>query len=128
MDAYAEGLRAEFSGFMSSEEAELLVERALARMEVFPDEPLPLYGFLHGDRDGGLWVAAYVPGVSDPWLVPVSSYDLIGSDGVWIGTLDAPQGFTLLDVAGDRLLGVLRSEFDVLSIAVYRLDIIPLKQ
>ena len=112
---------------MSADEAELSVQRLLERIEVDPNKPLPLYGRLHGDRGGGLWLAAYVSGAT-PEFMSTPSYDLVGSDGVWLGTLEAPPGFTLLDVAGNRLLGVVKDEFDVESIAVYQFDIMPLRR
>ena len=125
-DAFVDGVRREYGFFMSADEAELSVQRSLERIEINEDKPVPLYMQLHGDRDGGLWLATYVSAASLPFM-SVPSYDVVDPDGVWLGKLEVPPGFMLLDVAGDRLLGVVKGEFDVESIAVYQLDIVPLR-
>jgi hypothetical protein len=95
------------------------------RYVVDRDQPLPLYRVLRGDRDGGLWLGAYTPGL-DPRFVLPARYDLVDPEGIWLGTLESPPGFKVLDVSGDRVLGVVRDDFDVETIAVYELRMSPL--
>ena len=48
-------------------------------------------------------------------------YSVIAPDGEWLGTVEAPPGFRMLDVAGGLVLGVARDEMDVESVVVYEL-------
>jgi len=126
-DAFESSLRADYPrNNPGRSEAELapLIERSLARYEVRPEEPLPLYTEIHGDRDGGVWLSAFVPGSP---LGSFPSYDVIAPDGIWLGAVEAPAGFRLLDVAGDRVLGVLTDELGVESVAVFGLTMPPLE-
>ena len=44
---------------------------------------------------------------------------MIAPDGEWLGTVEAPPGFRVLDVAGSLVLGVEQDEMDVVSVVVY---------
>lgn len=48
-------------------------------------------------------------------------YTIIAPDGSWLGVFEPPAGFALLAAAGERVLGVVRDELDVPSVAVYEL-------
>lgn len=120
-DALVEALRVEYSSMpgRTPEQLDEMMERTLGRLVVYPDVPLPLYMNLVGDRDGGVWLGEYVTNFAT--RIPVPSYELVGADGVWIGTLESPSDFRVIDVAGDRVLAIVKDEFDVESIAVYEL-------
>ena len=51
----------------------------------------------------------------------VPPYTVISSDGEWLGTVEAPPRFRILDVTGGLVLGVLRDEMDVENVVVYGL-------
>jgi len=101
-----------------------LIQGTIDRLEVDPDVPLPLFQLLHGDRDGRVWVEEFVSNFG-AGFASVPSYQLISADGVWIGRLVSPPGFRMLDALGDRVLGVVRDELDVETVAVYELHITP---
>ena len=91
------------------------------RFEQRSDEPLPLYGNIQGDDEGGVWLGEYRGGLGgDP-----SRYDVVSSEGEWLGTLELPPRFRVLDIAGSRVLGVLKDELDVESVAVYEIRMSP---
>ena len=46
---------------------------------------------------------------------------VISPNGEWLGRVDAPPDLRILDVAGGRVLGVLKDEMDVESVVVYEL-------
>jgi hypothetical protein len=50
-----------------------------------------------------------------------SNWDVFSSDGRWLTTVELPARFTLLDVAGDRLLGLVQNEDEEQGIRVLRL-------
>ena len=67
---------------------------------------------------------------SDDWKQGFSSADVnaegrgdtvIGPDGEWLGTVETPPRFRILDVAGGLVLGVELDEMDVENVVVYEL-------
>ena len=46
---------------------------------------------------------------------------VISPDGEWLGQVEAPPRFRILDVTGGLVLGVLRDEMDVENVVVYEL-------
>ena len=107
----------------SAAELEAMIERSLSRYEVDYGAPLPLYLTMNGDADGGVWLAHFAAGFS-PDAIP--AYDVISSDGTWIGTVECPPRFRVLDVAGNRVLGVMLNDLDIESVAVFELEVVPL--
>lgn len=97
------------------------VKRVLDRLEVDRSVSLPLFGELHGDGQGGVWVGTYTVGTS-PSATPPRRYSVVASDGTWLGTLEMPPRFRVLDIRNDRVLGVLSDSLDVESVAVYRVE------
>jgi len=79
---------------------------------------LPLFGSLLGDDEGRVWLPEYAV-ASQRNGYP--SYAVISSSGEWLGRVDAPPGVRVLDVAGGRVLGVVKDEMDVQSVVVYKL-------
>ena len=80
--------------------------------------PLPLFSAPFADDEGRVWLPSYQAGGE---LTAVPPYTVIGPDGVWLGTVEAPSGFRILDVAGGLVLGVELDEMDVESVVVYEL-------
>ena len=80
--------------------------------------PMPLFGSLFADDEGRVWLPSYKPGGE---LHSVPPYMVIGPDGEWLGTVQAPLGFRILDVAGGLVLGMEVDEMDVESVVVYEL-------
>ncbi len=85
------------------------------------DEPLPLFSMLHGDDEGRVWLAHFDPARN---RAGVPGYTVIGPDGEWLGVLESPESFRLLDVAGGRVLGVFKDDLDVEHVVVYELRVI----
>ena len=79
---------------------------------------MPLFNTPIGDAGGRIWLPAYLPGGRQ---VTAPNYTVISADGQWLGTVEAPPGLRILDVAGGLVLGVLRDEMDVESVVVYEL-------
>lgn len=104
----------------SEAEIDAMIERSLNRYEVDYGEPLPLYLTMNGDGNGGVWLAQFVGGYT---VEAIPAYDVISWDGTWLGTVDSPPRFRVLDVVGApelRVLGVLSDDFGVESVAVFR--------
>ena len=79
--------------------------------------PLPFFGSPFADDEGGVWLPSYRLAGSQEG----SPYTVISSDGEWLGEVEAPPRFRILDVTGGLVLGVLRDEMDVESVVVYEL-------
>jgi hypothetical protein len=77
----------------------------------------PAYGDLLIDQDGNVWASEYMryPKVPHDWYV-------ISSRAEFLGTVPMPDGFRLLDIRDDAVLGVWRDESDVQYIRVYPLE------
>ena len=80
-------------------------------------QPMPLYGSPFADADGNVWLPSYRLAYPEEG----SPYTVISSDGEWLGQVEAPPRFRILDVAGGLVLGVLRDDMDVENVAVYGL-------
>ncbi len=64
------------------------------------------------------WLPAYTPR-GGPGGAP--RYTVISGDGEWLGTVEAPPRFRILDVAGGLVLGVQLDDMDVENVVVYEL-------
>ena len=80
--------------------------------------PLPIFGSPFADDEGRVWLPSYKPGGE---LKSVPPYTVIGREGDWLGTVEAPPRFRILDVAGGLVLGVELDEMDVENVVVYEL-------
>ena len=76
---------------------------------------------LHGDDEGWVWLAHFDPAGN---RAGVPGYTVIGPGGEWLGVLESPKSFRLLDVAGGRVLGVFKDDLDVEHVVVYELRMI----
>jgi hypothetical protein len=122
-DATISAIRLELSTFGMDH----LIQGTIDRLEVDPEEPLPLFHLLHGDRDGRVWAEEFVSNFA-AGFASVPSYEIIGAEGVWLGRLVSPPGFRMLDAWGDRVLGVVRDELDVETVVVYELGFTPYRR
>jgi hypothetical protein len=91
------------------------------REEVFLAEApmavaLPNYRSMLVDEQNNLWLEEYRP----PWEI-ASSWDVLTSEGEWLGSVSMPARFTPLVVGSDFVLGVSRDE-----LGVERVESIPL--
>lgn len=80
--------------------------------------PMPLFGSPFADSDGAIWLPSYKTGGEN---ISTSPYTVIGPDGEWLGTVETPPRFRILDVAGGLVLGVELDEMDVENVVVYEL-------
>ena len=78
----------------------------------------PLFSSPFADAEGRVWLPAYRPGGS---RAHIPDYTVVSGEGEWLGTVEAPPGLRILDVAGGLVLGSLRDEMDVERVVVYEL-------
>jgi hypothetical protein len=103
---------------VSRDDVAAFLDEVLGRYEVYPDEPLPLFGRIHGDDGGAVWMAHFVPSSSPR----ATGYDVVSPTGAWMGTVAFPMPFLVMDVRGDLVVGAFTDDLDVQAIAVYRIS------
>ena len=81
-------------------------------------EPMPLFSRPFGDAEGRVWLPSFRPGTGTEGA---PHYTVISGDGEWLGTVEAPPRFRILDVAGGLVLGVELDDMDVENVVVYEL-------
>lgn len=88
------------------------------------DLPVPEHRPAHGDllldSEGFVWAARY-------WSPRLEAdepvrWDIFDPSGTWLGTLDTPERFTVLEVGRDYVLGVRRDDLDVEQVEVLGLE------
>ena len=79
---------------------------------------MPLFGSPFADGEGRVWLPSYRPGGERKSVPP---YTVIGVDGGWVGTVEAPAGFRVLDVRDGVVLGVEVDEVGVEGVVMYEL-------
>ncbi|NJD18179.1 MAG: 6-bladed beta-propeller [Gemmatimonadetes bacterium] len=96
--------------------------RAEARVCAFEEAPLPehmpAFAELLTDPRGNLWVRRYSAEYEDG----ARRWSVFDQTGAWLGDLTTPEGFEVLTVNADAILGVWRDPLDVQHIRVYGLD------
>ena len=102
----------------TEEAIEELVTSMLGRYELEPDVPLPLFTTPRGDDEGRIWLGEFAVGYG---VAITSSYRILSAKGEWLGRLDVPEGLRILDIAGGRVLGVMKDEMEVESAVVFEL-------
>ena len=77
----------------------------------------PAYGDLVVDAEGNLWTGEYVryPMVPEVWTV-------FSAAGELLGDVRLPQGFGVLDIGSDWILGVGRDEMDIEYMQLYGIE------
>ena len=102
---------------VSDARLEEIVQEDMSRYRAMIGQPLPLFGSPFADADGNVWLPSYRPAYPEEG----SPYTVISPDGEWLGQVETPPRFRILDVTGGLVLGVLRDEMDVENVVVYGL-------
>ena len=100
---------------MSEARLEEVIQEDMARYRAMIGQPIPLFGTPFADADGNVWLPSYRPAYPEEG----SPYTVISPDGEWLGQVETPPRFRILDVTGGLVLGVLRGEMDVQNVVVY---------
>lgn len=72
---------------------------------------------LRVDALRNVWVGRY----RFPGLV-TKEWEVFNPEGVWLGTVRTPQGFSVHEIGVDRIIGVAKDDYDVPYVQVHRLD------
>lgn len=102
----------------SDEDLDRMTREEMARNEADLGTPLPFFTSPFADAEGRVWLPAHMPGGPREGVPP---YTVISADGEWLGQVDGPPNFRILDVGWGRVLGVVRDEMDLESVVVYEL-------
>ena len=100
---------------VSDARLEEIVQEDMSRYRAMIGQPLPLFGSPFADAAGNVWLPSYRPAYPEEG----SPYTVISPDGEWLGQVETPPRFRILDVTGGLVLGVLRDEMDVENVVVY---------
>ena len=77
-------------------------------------QPVPFFGTPFADADGNVWLPSYRPAYPEEG----SHYTVISLDGEWLGQVETPPRFRILEVTEGLVLGVLRDHLGIMSVAV----------
>ena len=102
---------------VSDARLEEIIQEDMSRYRAMIGQPIPLFGPPFADSDGNVWLPSYRPAYPEEG----SPYTVISPDGEWLGQVETPPRFRILDVTGGLVLGVLRDELDVENVVVYGL-------
>ena len=102
---------------VSEARLEEIIEEDMSRYRAMIGQPLPLFGSPFADADGNVWLPSYRPAYPEEG----SPYTVISPDGEWLGQVETPPTFRILDVTGGFVLGVLRDEMEVENVVVYEM-------
>lgn len=69
---------------------------------------IPALGDVRGDDRGQIWVSDFTPDYRHP-----TRFRIFSRRGAWIGWVEMPDRFQILDIRDEHVLGVQRDEFDV---------------
>ena len=94
-----------------------IIQEDMARYRAMIGQPIPFFSTPFADAAGNLWLPSYRPAYPEEG----SPYTVISPDGEWLGQVETPPRFRILDVTGDLVLGVLRDALDVENVVVYEL-------
>ena len=100
---------------VSEARLEEIIQEDMSRYRDMIGQPVPLFGSPFADADGNLWLPSYRPAYPEEG----SPYTVISPDGEWLGQVETPPRFRILDVTGGLVLGVLRDDMDVENVVVY---------
>ena len=102
----------------SAADIDRMTDDDMARYRAVLGGPMPLFTIPFGDSEGRVWLPSYRPGDETEGT---PHYTVISADGEWLGTVEAPPRFRILDVAGGLVLGVQLDDMDVENVVVYEL-------
>ena len=100
---------------VSEARLEEIIQEDMARYRAMIGQPVPHFGTPFADADGNVWLPSYRPAYPEEG----SPYTVISPEGEWLGQVETPPRFRILDVTGGLVLGVLRDEMDVENVVVY---------
>ncbi|MEJ2678832.1 MAG: hypothetical protein P8174_07135, partial [Gemmatimonadota bacterium] len=103
------------AGFPTYHDPRAALLRGMLESAPTPDH-MPAHSAILADPQGTLWVAAY----QLPWEPGPLAWSIFDPDGSWLGQVDTPEGFTVLRLTGDAVLGVQRDSLDVQHFQVLR--------
>ena len=92
------------------------VEQELARMRPSAGGPVPYLGRVLADSEGNVWVAQYNV---DPRFD--RAFRVFAEDGEYLGQVEMPARFRVLDIAFGHMLGVYVNDLDVPAVALHRI-------
>ena len=84
-------------------------------------ETHPFFDALELDTAGYLWVREPAPADADEAEVS-RTWQVFDPDGVWLGRFETPAGLRVTEIGEDYLLGIVRDDFDVEYVRMYRLE------
>ena len=102
---------------VSEARLEEIIQEDMSRYRAMIGQPIPFFGTPFADADGNLWLPSYRPAYPEEG----SPYTVISPDGEWLGQVETPPRFRILDVTGALVLGVLRDDLDIQDVVVYEL-------
>ena len=102
---------------VSDARLEEIVQANMSRFRAMIGQPIPFFGTPFADADGNIWLPSYRPAYPEEG----SPYTVISPDGAWLGQVETPPRFRILDVTGALVLGVLRGDLDIQNVVVYEL-------
>ena len=97
---------------------ELPITAELQRLRANAPE-LPPFQLLFGDPDGNVWIGAY--GMDLNHRAP-PRFEVVTSQGVWLGGVDVPPGLQILAIGHDYVLGMYRNDVRSFEVAMYRIE------
>ena len=100
---------------VSEARLEEIIQEDMARYRAMIGQPIPLFGTPFADADGNVWLPSYRPAYPEEG----SPYTVISPDGEWLGQVETPPRFRILDVAGGIDAGGARDEMDVENVVVF---------
>ena len=113
-----DGLVAHWRGIYEGQTENPEVKFFLRRLEeTTPPERFPAFSAIVVDPAGHLWVTAY----RRPWEDVPPRWTIIDSQGRWLGELEGPAGFQLMEAGSDYLLGIEPDEMEVQRVVLYDL-------
>ena len=102
---------------VSDARLEEIIQEDMDRYRAMIGQPIPFFSTPFADADGNLWLPSYRPAYPEEG----SPYTVISPDGEWLGRVETPPRFRILDVTGALVLGVLRGDLDIQNVVVYEL-------
>ena len=102
---------------VSEARLEEIIQRDMSRYRAMIGQPIPFFGTPFADADGNVWLPSYRSAYPEEG----SPYTVISPAGEWLGQVETPPRFRILDVTGGLVLGVLRDEMDVENVVVHEL-------
>jgi hypothetical protein len=81
----------------------------------------PFFDALELDTAGNLWVRVPAPAGAGGATMP-RTWQVFDADGAWLGAVETPAGLRVTEIGDAYLLGVVRDDFDVEYVRMYRLE------